>query len=347
MYVNVITGTVMERSGTETTRRKILGGLALTAGSVGVLGGVPSAVTAQENRIELDGYTPGWEGVAPDSIAGETNPTLELEAGVEYTLVWFNRDGDPHNVIIENSEEENLVRSEIISGGSQEITFTATPEMTSYYCEVHPTSMRGDVEVSGELEATPTETTTEETPTETTTEEPSGEVHDVSMITDGDEYIFDPIGLHIEPGDTVRFINESGSHSATAYEDRIPDGTPVFDSGVLTEEGAEFEQTFDTEGTVDYFCTPHKDLGMIARLVVGDPGGPADGSMPPDADVPESGTIVDMGSVGWDEFQSGEMDTTAENGGGATETESPGLGIGSAVAALGAGALYQRYRKSE
>lgn len=37
---------------------------------------------------------------------------------------------------------------------------------------------------------------------------------------------FDPIGLYVEPGTRVRFEIESGSHSATAYADRLPPDAP-------------------------------------------------------------------------------------------------------------------------
>lgn len=138
-----------------------------------------------------------------------------------------------------------------------------------------------------------------------------GEGTTVEMITSDDgSYYFDPIGLFVEAGTTVTFENVSGSHSATAYDEsidsasttRIPEGASAFNSGILSEEGATFEHTFETTGTYDYFCLPHKSLGMVGRIVVGEAGGPAEGSMPPDGDVPESGTIVDGGSVSYDEF---------------------------------------------
>lgn len=147
--------------------------------------------------------------------------------------------------------------------------------------------------------------------TATSTETPSsGGGTTIEMITDGGEYYFDPIGLYVESGTTVTFENVSGSHSATAYDEsidsasttRIPDGASVFNSEILTEEGATFDHTFETTGTYDYFCIPHKSLGMIGRIVVGEPGGPAEGSMPPDGEVPESGTIVDQGSISYNEF---------------------------------------------
>lgn len=130
------------------------------------------------------------------------------------------------------------------------------------------------------------------------------------MVTEGSTYYFDPIGLFVGSGETVTFVNESGSHSATAYEDgngqatvtRIPENAEAWDSGILSDQGATFEHTFETPGTYDYFCTPHKSLEMVGRIVVDEPGGPADGSMPPDGDVPEGQTIVDQGAVSFSEF---------------------------------------------
>lgn len=112
-----------------------------------------------------------------------------------------------------------------------------------------------------------------------------GEVVEVRMVTEGQEFYFDPIGLHVQPGTTVRFINESGQHSATAYcEDngksrRIPEGAECWNSGVLTEQGATFEVTLTEEGVYDYYCIPHEGLGMVGRIIVGS----AEASPPADA----------------------------------------------------------------
>lgn len=131
------------------------------------------AVTAQETTFRLGGEVGGWRGQSPSSIQGETNPTLDLEAGTEYTIVWENLDGAPHNVVIEDEDGNNLVQTEIMSnqGTTQSVTFTASEEMNEYYCGVHPQSMRGSVNVSGSAGTeTPSET---ETPAETETETPA------------------------------------------------------------------------------------------------------------------------------------------------------------------------------
>ncbi|HET7322901.1 MAG TPA: plastocyanin/azurin family copper-binding protein [Halococcus sp.] len=57
------------------------------------------------------------------------------------------------------------------------------------------------------------------------------------------------------------------------------------------------QHTFDVNRTYDYFCIPHKSLGMVARIVVSEPGGPAEGNMPPIGTVPSSQEIMQPGAV--------------------------------------------------
>ncbi len=143
----------------------------------------------------------------------------------------------------------------------------------------------------------------------TRTETPLGE-NSIGMHTSGGSWYFDPIGLHVDPGETVTWVNISGQHSATAYEEGtsiagttlIPADAEGWDSGTLTTSGATYDHTFTVDGTYDYFCTPHKSLGMVGRVVVGTPGGPAEGRNPPDGDVPSSETIVEQASISYADF---------------------------------------------
>ncbi|USZ70094.1 plastocyanin/azurin family copper-binding protein (plasmid) [Halorussus salilacus] len=116
------------------------------------------------------------------------------------------------------------------------------------------------------------------------------------VVEMGNNY-FDPIGLHVEPGTTVRFELAAGAHSATAYENRIPSDASAFDSGTISS--GSFEYTFEEPGTYDYYCIPHKSVGMVGRIVVGSPGGPAESSPIPDGDVPESDAIVEQGAIAY------------------------------------------------
>ena len=137
------------------------------------------------------------------------------------------------------------------------------------------------------------------------------------VVEMGNNY-FDPIGLHVEPGTTVRFEIAAGSHSATAYEDRIPSGANAFDSDVISS--GRFEYTFEEPGTYDYYCIPHESVGMVGRIVVGSPGGPAEESPIPHGDVPDSDSIVEQGAIAY-----GSSTNDGSSGGGAM---GPGTGPG-------------------
>ncbi len=86
-----------------------------------------------------------------------------------------------------------------------------------------------------------------------------------------------PIGLHVEPGTTVRFENRSGAHTATAYHPdngrdlRIPPGAEPWDSGLMARRGQSFEVTLTVPGVYDYYCLPHEAMGHVGRIIVGDP----------------------------------------------------------------------------
>jgi plastocyanin len=101
----------------------------------------------------------------------------------------------------------------------------------------------------------------------------------------GTKVWFDPIGLLVEPGQTVRWVNESNVHTSTAYHPandghalRIPKAAEPWDSGYLVEPGDQFEVTLAVPGVYDYFCAPHEVAGMVGRIIVGQPGGP--GTLP-------------------------------------------------------------------
>lgn len=166
--------------------------------------------------------------------------------------------------------------------------------------ETEPGTPTGIEEESPTEAETPTEMEGSPTETGTPTDVADG-METIEMVTEGDAYYFDPIGLAVEPGTTVEWTVASGEHSSTAYEDRIPEAAQPWDSGVLAE-GETTTVTFEESGTYDYYCTPHQAQGMVGRMVVGDPGGPAEGSMPPDSDVPESQRIVEEGSVSYTDF---------------------------------------------
>jgi plastocyanin len=95
-------------------------------------------------------------------------------------------------------------------------------------------------------------------------------------------FYFEPVGLLVQPGDTVTFVAVSPHHTATAYHaqhvksQRVPDGVEPFSSPIVPV-GQAWSYTFDETGTYDLWCGPHESYGMAMRIVVGAPGGPAEG----------------------------------------------------------------------
>lgn len=205
---------------TQQSRRRFLKATA----AVGAAAGLNAAVLAQEGDdqnggdgeyILLGGATQGW---IPYRLPGDDsaedadqNPTLTLQAGTTYTLLWRNVDGQPHNIAIRDQDGENLEvlqpleiepdqfdqlnetddgddaqltleanqtgtgdgnetggdgnesdgqetttegqllgATETVTeeGGVQAVRFTASEDMDTYICPVHPNTMVGDVELA-------------------------------------------------------------------------------------------------------------------------------------------------------------------------------------------------------
>lgn len=96
---------------------------------------------------------------------------------------------------------------------------------------------------------------------------------------DGSSVWFDPLGVHVLPGQTIRWTNRDpgNSHTVTAYHPavfrrprRIPDGATPWNSDYLLP-GESFSQTLTEIGVYDYYCVPHEHAGMVGRIVVGEP----------------------------------------------------------------------------
>ena len=71
--------------------------------------------------------------------------------------------------------------------------------------------------------------------------------------------------VHIELGDTVKWIPTSKGHNVEFVAG--PDGA---DLPKKSKNNKEVSITFDVPGIYFYQCTPHKGMGMVALVVVGD-----------------------------------------------------------------------------
>jgi len=110
---------------------------------------------------------------------------------------------------------------------------------------------------------------------------------EITMMSDplGTTVWFDPIGILVAPGTTVRWMVHANVHTTAAYHPRndhhslrIPEKAEPWDSHFLVNPGDHFAVTLTVPGVYDYFCAPHEAAGMVGRIVVGKPAGP--GTLP-------------------------------------------------------------------
>lgn len=103
--------------------------------------------------IRFSGQTSGWEGLQPSSIDGETNPTLILEAGENYSIGWTEGDGSAHNLELRNDNgqvvEDYTTGDPVSDPGNEEIfEFQAQDAITLYRCQPHA-QMEGEIQIQG------------------------------------------------------------------------------------------------------------------------------------------------------------------------------------------------------
>jgi plastocyanin len=78
---------------------------------------------------------------------------------------------------------------------------------------------------------------------------------------------FDPAEATVEAGTTVRWVWEGDFHSVTPESQ--PDSADWAGTGTDTHDtGYTHTHTFETAGTYDYYCQPHRSSGMTGTLTV-------------------------------------------------------------------------------
>ena len=178
------------RYGRRSRRRflSVAGGTLLGATSLGAAQQTTTSTAQPVQRYRFGGEVQAWQGRAPQSIQGQSNPSLQLSVGQVYEVTWENLDGQPHNFALQNEDGQNLAVifpnvpagtagqgtttttdgtattggtvtppddaiavTETVTeqGATQTLRFVVTPEVAQYICTIHPTTMVGDVETQG------------------------------------------------------------------------------------------------------------------------------------------------------------------------------------------------------
>ncbi len=82
---------------------------------------------------------------------------------------------------------------------------------------------------------------------------------------DGAKMVYSEDITRIDVGDTITWVPTSKGHNVEIVA--APEG---FDIPKKSKNNKEVSITFDVPGIYYYWCTPHKSMGMIALIVVGD-----------------------------------------------------------------------------
>ncbi len=96
-------------------------------------------------------------------------------------------------------------------------------------------------------------------------------VHEIQMLSkDPDDKkrrnLFKPDLICIKPGDTVLFKAVDKGHNSVANIDMLPEGAEAW-KGKISKD---IEVTLTVEGTYGFHCMPHRSLGMVGLIIVGD-----------------------------------------------------------------------------
>jgi len=111
----------------------------------------------------------------------------------------------------------------------------------------------------------------------------AGNVVRVRMIQNGARYVFEPANFTVKVGDVVEFVNVSGGpHNIEFEKAKIPAGAEAVLNAGMPNRMSSLQgpmmvtpnQTYRINfagapvGTYDYFCLPHKAMGMVGKITV-------------------------------------------------------------------------------
>jgi len=92
---------------------------------------------------------------------------------------------------------------------------------------------------------------------------------DEVIVGPGGDLVFSPgtdEALQVTPGTTVTFTWESDNHNIVV--DSQPDDAGWEGYETIENTGFTYEHTFETLGTYEYYCDPHRTAGMVGTIEV-------------------------------------------------------------------------------
>ncbi|MFW6376660.1 MAG: plastocyanin/azurin family copper-binding protein [archaeon] len=119
----------------------------------------------------------------------------------------------------------------------------------------------------------------------------------------GGSLVFEPEDLEITPGTTVEWVWDSDDHNIVV--DEQPDGADWEGTeggpGTTYDTGHTYSHTFETTGTYEYACEPHRASGMLGTVVVSEDAGAGGGGRgevdPEEMGVPYQAHYVGIATI--------------------------------------------------
>ena len=100
--------------------------------------------------------------------------------------------------------------------------------------------------------------------------------------------------LYITPGTTVEFVWETSTHNIVV--DSQPEGAGWEGHEPIENTGFTYSHTFETAGTYEFYCQPHRDLGMVGTIIVNEQGAPAEEGGGGGPAIPDSAKSLGLAS---------------------------------------------------
>jgi len=100
----------------------------------------PSTTEIQATEID---ETYRWK-----STDSQINPTLTFVANTENTIKIKNTTDEKHEFVIESNGKEVATSGDVNPDSSAQLLFKPTSGKYEYFCEYHPTTMKGTIEIT-------------------------------------------------------------------------------------------------------------------------------------------------------------------------------------------------------
>lgn len=117
------------------------------------------------------------------------------------------------------------------------------------------------------------------------------------VVGPNNELVFDPETVEVTPGTTVLWTWDSDNHNIVVDEQPEDASWEGTEGGPDTtyDTGHEYSYTFETEGTYEYACEPHRQAGMLGTVEVSEDAGGGGGSQLPQ--VPDAAKSLGVAST--------------------------------------------------